>query len=374
MMVRKVMLAGFMALAFAAQAVGADLPSEPPDPETTAPSARTDKNEPLSHAAMVKAAITSYSVPHIDALKDAAAPLPDAVANVCKTGSSDAKKALEERFAKVVIAYAGVDFLRFGPMLEKGRREQISFWPDPRGFVARQMRLLLLSKDEKIAEPGAMGKQSAAVQGLPALDALMHDKDVPLGPGDAAHYRCVVAEAIAVNVVRLATEVADGWEKPDGWADKMLHPGPANDTYKSESEAAVEVVKALIVGLALTADLQVKPQIDAKIKLTPPYDKSGLQKAYYAASVASLHQLYNILDLESWLPPDRLWMKDWVIGTWRTLESSDGVGGRSGNAKRDDVPTLREVFDRTNGLRNMVANRLSVTAKLTVGFNELDGD
>ncbi len=356
-MVLRVMLLGFAAFAFAVQAVGADLPPEP-----------------LSHAAMVRAAIEQYIVPHIDALKAAAKPLPDAVANVCKSGSSEAEKELEDRFAKVVVAYAGIDFLRFGPMLENGRREQISFWPDPRGFVARQLRLLLLSKDDAIAQPGAMAKQSAAVQGLPALDVLMHDKTVPLGPGDAAHYRCIVAEAIAANIVRLATEVADGWKKPDGWAEKMLHPGPANDTYKDASESAVEVVKALIVGLSLTADLQVKPQVDTKIRLTPPYEKSGLQNAFYEASIASLHQLYDTLQLESWLTPDKLWMKDWVTGTWRTLESSDGAGGRAPQGKREDAPTPREVFDRTNGLRNMVANRLSVAAKLTVGFNELDGD
>lgn len=356
-MVARVMLLGFAAFAFAAQAVGADL----------AP-------EPVSHAAMVRGAIERYIIPHVDALRAAAKPLPDAVADVCKSESSEAEKELEDRFAKVVIAYAGVDFLRFGPMLENGRREQISFWPDPRGFVARQLRLLLLSKDETIAQPGAMAKQSAAIQGLPALEALMHDKDVPLGPGDAAHYRCLVAEAIAENIVRLTNEVADGWEEPDGWSDKMLHPGPANDTYKDDSEAAVEVVKALIVGLSLTGDLQVKPHVDPKIRLTPPYAKSGLQAAFYEASVASLHQLYDTLQLESWLPPDRLWMKDWVSGTWRTLQSSDGAGGRSPHAKREDAPTAREVFDRTNGLRNMVANRLSVSAKLTVGFNELDGD
>jgi predicted lipoprotein len=357
MMVRILMLAGIAFLAFAVSSAAADLPEKP-----------------LAHDAMVRAAIEQHIIPHIDALKAAAAPLPDAVAAVCKTGSSADRKALEDRFQKAVIAYAGVDYLRFGPMLEHGRREQISFWPDPRGFVARQMRLLLLSKDEKIAEPGAIGKQSAAVQGLPALEFLMHDKDASLGPGEDVRFRCTVAKAIASNVVRLSNEVADGWEKPDGWADKMLHPGSANDTYKSDSEAAVEIVKALIVGLSLTADLQIKPQVVSTIRLTPAYEKSGLQTAYYAATVASLRELYDALDLESWLPRDRLWMKDWVAGTWRTLESSDGIGGRAPHAQRDDAPTLREVFDRANGMRNMVANRLSVTAKLTVGFNELDGD
>jgi predicted lipoprotein len=330
--------------------------------------------EPPTHLAMAQKAIETYIIPHIDALKAAAAPLPVAVENVCKSGSPEDRKALEKTFADVVVAYAGVDFLRFGPMLEKGRREQISFWPDPRGFVARQLRLILLNKNEKITEPGMLAKQSAAVQGLPALEVLMHDDDVPLGPTEPARFRCLLAHAIAANIVRLTNEVADGWEKPGGWKDKMLHPGPGNDTYKSGAESAVEVVKALLVGFSLTGDLQLKPQVDHKIRLAPPYAKSGLQKAFYMASVASLHELYNTIGLEDYLKPDMAWMKGWSEGTWRTIESIDGTGGRAPDAKRKDTPTTREVFDRMNGLRNIVANRLSVAAGLTVGFNELDGD
>jgi predicted lipoprotein len=330
--------------------------------------------EPPGHLAMAQAAIEKHIIPHIDGLKAAAEPLPAAVENVCKSGSPEAEHELEQKFAGVVEAYAGVDFLRFGPMLEKGRREQISFWPDPRGFVARQLRLILLNMDEKIAEPGMLAKQSAAVQGLPALDVLIHDKDVPLGPGEPARFRCLLAHAIAQNIVRLTSEVADGWEKPGGWKDKMLHPGPDNDTYKSGSESAVEIVKALLVGLSLTADLQLKPQVDTKIRLTPPYQQSGLRKQFYAASIKSLHELYNTLQLEAYLKPDLSWMKGWAQGTWRTIESSDGAGGRSPDAKRPDTPSTREVFGRMNGLRNIVANKLSVAAGLTVGFNELDGD
>jgi predicted lipoprotein len=330
--------------------------------------------EPPSHLEMVRTAIETHIIPHIDALKTAAEALPPAVENVCKSGSPEARHALETKFADAVTAYAAVDFLRFGPMLEKGRREQISFWPDPRGFVSRQLRLTLLNKDEKIAEPGMLAKQSAAIQGLPALEALMHDKDVPLGPTEPAHFRCILAEAIARNIVRLASEVSEGWEKPGGWKDKMLNPGPENDTYKSAAESAVEIVKAFLVGLSLTGDLQLKPQVDPKIKLTPPYQKSGLQKQFYTASITSLHELYNALRLEDYLKPDKAWMKGWSQGTWRTIESIDGAGGHAPHAQRKDTPTTREVFDRMNGLRNIVANHLSVAAGLTVGFNELDGD
>jgi len=154
----------------------------------------------------------------------------------------------------------------------------------------------------------------------------------------------------------------------------MLRPGPGNDTYKEPSEPAVEIVKALIVGLSLTADLQLKPQVNSKLKLLPPYQKSGLQKTFYAARVASLHELYEAFQLEDYLKPDQHWMKNWLSGAWRTIEASDGAGGRSPNAKRDDAPSVRETFDKMNGLRNLVSNQLSPAAGLAVGFNELDGD
>jgi predicted lipoprotein len=124
----------------------------------------------------------------------------------------------------------------------------------------------------------------------------------------------------------------------------------------------------------LTADLQLKPQVYPKFKMAPPYQKSGLQKAYYEASRKSLKGLYDALQLESYLTPDQDWVKNWIVGAWRAVVSSDGVGGRSRDAQRDDAPPLREVFDKMRGIRKLIIGEMSVSAGLTVGFNELDGD
>jgi predicted lipoprotein len=233
---------------------------------------------------------------------------------------------------------------------------------------------VLLNKDEAILEPGKLGKQSVAVQGLSALEVLITDKEHPLGPDEASRYRCKLAQAIAVNVADVAAEIVDAWEKPGGWKDKMLNPGPDNDTYKNPGESASELVKALLTGLSLTADLQLKPQVDPKLKLAAPYRKSGLQKAYYAATVESLRSFYDALALEDYLLPDKGWVKNWVGGAWRSIESSDGVGGRRRHAQRKDAPPLREVFDKMGGMRKLILGEMCVDAGLTVGFNELDGD
>ncbi len=61
----------------------------------------------------------------------------------------------------------------------------------------------------------------------------------------------------------------------------MLQPGPDNDTYKDASESAGELVKALLVGLSLTADLQLKPQIDAKSKLVRTLSRNRGFEAHF---------------------------------------------------------------------------------------------
>ena len=331
-------------------------------------------DEPQSHYALVQNALEKHVIPHIETLAVAAAPLPAGVASVCERGSDGAREELGGQFRKAVEAWAGVEFLRFGPLNENGRRERMSFWPDPRGVMSRQLRQLIASKDEAVLDAGAIAKQSAAVQGLPALEVLLTDKELPLGPGEASAYRCKLAQAIAANIAATSHELSDAWTKSGGWKDKMLRPGSDNETYKEPAEAASELIKALLVGLQLVGDVQVKPRLDAENKLPGPFEKSGLSKLYYTASVASLQDLYDAMALESYLPEDKDWVKNWAGGAWRTMLASDGTGGPASGARGETGPALRALHDKISGLRKLVSSEMSTAAGLTIGFNELDGD
>ncbi|MGQ0457134.1 MAG: imelysin family protein [Hyphomicrobium sp.] len=328
---------------------------------------------PRSHYALVQATVDGYVLPRFATLRAAAEQLPGAVSQVCAVGDASARKNLELKFNSAVTAYAAIEFLRFGPLVEAGRRESLSFWPDPRGFVPRQLRQLIASSDAANATAAAIAKQSAAIEGLPALEILMFDPEHPLGPGEPAVYRCKLAGAIAANVVALAVAVDDGWTKPGGWKDKMLRPGSDNDTYKEPQEAASELVKALLTGLALVADVQIKPRLDGKARAIGPYAKAKLSSDYFRAGVASLEALYGALDLESYLDENSAWIIGWSAGAWRTIRASDGFGGTAAGATREG-PGLRELFDRMTHLRRLVTRDMSAAAGLTVGFNELDGD
>ena len=296
------------------------------------------------------------------------------MARVCATGDDGSREELGSAFRDTILSWAAVEYLRFGPLADGGKRERMSFWPDPRGIMNRQLRQLIASNDAKVFEAGAIAKQSAAVQGLPALEVLLSDKVLPLGPGEGSVFRCKLAGAIAANVSALSQELLDAWTKPGGWKDKMLRPGSDNDTYKEPQEAASELVKALLVGFQIVADGQVKPRLDIKGTFAGPYAKTNLAKDYFASGVKSLDQFYEAMALESYLPEEKDWVKNWAGGAWRTLRSSDGNGGRAEDAGKGEVAPVRKVFDMMSGLRKLVTSEIAVAAGLTVGFNELDGD
>ena len=123
-------------------------------------------------------------------------------------------------------AWADVDFLRFGPMAQDGRYERFAFFPDVHGTGARQIRGFLVSQDEKLLKPGALAGQSAAVQGLPALESLLFSgKAALLQPAPPEPFRCALAVAVAKNMQTIADDALAGWQGEKSWAALIETPG-----------------------------------------------------------------------------------------------------------------------------------------------------
>ncbi len=328
--------------------------------------------EAESHFALVQRTLDKHVVPHFDELRRTAAQLPIAVDALCQGGGDGAREELSTAFRNAVFAWAGAAYLRFGPLTVGSRRERLAFWPDPRGIMNRQLRQILAAGDASVIDN--ISKQSAAVQGLPALEALIVDKDVPLGPGEPAAYRCKLAAAVAGNIASLTAEIDNDWVKPGGWKDKMLRPGSDNELYKEPRDAASELVKALLTGLQLVAVTEVDPQVKKRRGFQGPYSDSNLSKGYFQAGITSIDQLYQVMALEAFLDEDKDWAKNWAGGAWRTLRESDGQGGVVAGVPKTFAPSVRKVFDMLMGLRKIFVGELSAAAAVAVGFNELDGD
>jgi predicted lipoprotein len=274
-----------------------------------------------------------------------------------------------------------VAYIRFGPARADSRQQRLAFFPDPRGVAARQLSATLSRKDPALLEAGALANQSAAIQGLPALELLL-TKYPANGEEKIGDYGCGLAMAIGANVVTLSRELADAWPG-DGWRARMTKPGSDNPAYKSHEEAAGELVKAVLTGLHMVRDQGFVAIQEAKAKgrtrIGLAFERSGLARDYLAASVRSCAALIATLRLTDFVKDDPKfgWMSGWIKNALRSLERDI----EEMEMAPVPVATQPKGTDRVhrgrfyaNGLRQIIGRQVAPAAGLTLGFNELDGD
>src|SRR5690606_30899840 len=110
--------------------------------------------------------------------------------------------------------------------------------------------------------PGALGQKSVAVQGLPALEFVLHgggNEELTTG---ADSYRCHYGVAVAANLAGIADEIVRAWSG-GSFHDAFTAPSPERDLYRSDTEVAGEVVKAIATTLQFTRNAELAPALGA---------------------------------------------------------------------------------------------------------------
>ena len=325
--------------------------------------------------------IDSYVLPRFKRLADTSGKLAEDMARACD-GHKKAARAVKQDFADTVLAWAAVEFLRFGPMSQIGRPERFDFFPDPRGVTQRQVGALLAKRDATALDPATLAKKSAAVQGLAALEVLLYDDARPIaGDDEDARYRCKLALSMAQSTNALAREVLAEWDGDAGWRRRMIEPPAGDARYKAPEEPAGDFARALITGLQMIQDREVAPMIAAVA--TPdkpprlPFARSGLSARYIASGIASAKALYETMGLARSAPSDKAWMPRWITAAFERL-ARDAPAAVESLPQAKDNPNrardLRMVRFHVEGIRKLVGRELAPAAGLMIGFNELDGD
>ncbi len=326
-------------------------------------------------------AIDDYVLPGFEKLESATSKLATSLGEVCER-SAGQLIAVRDHFKQTVLAWAGVDFLRLGPMGEDARAERFNFSPDPRRTVERQLRKLLVRRDAEVLAPELLAKKSVAVQGLPALEVLLTSKkNSILSDNEDGRYRCRLAHSIAINLETIARETVLGWSGTNGWREKMLDPDADNAQYKSSTEAAAALVRALVTGLQLIQDRQIMPMIVAQSKpgrtLRLPFLHAGLSAAYFERSIKSCKRFYLAMNLSDYIPATEDWMNPWIMGAFHRSAREGPAAVRSfadGQKHLDRERNLRFLRFQVEGIRKLIERKIAPVAALTIGFNELDGD
>jgi predicted lipoprotein len=291
---------------------------------------------------------------------------------------------VEARLAALVDAWAHVELLRFGPLIESNRLENFFFWPDPRGVVQRQVRALLAAADAALLEPLTLRQQSAAVQGLSGLEyALFADDAVQaIARGDApGRYRCDFTLAVAANLARLASELEDGWKTAAPFAEELAKPGPRRTVYRSVTEVATEILKAISTALHSERDQKLLPGLgespeQARGTLLPLH-RSAMSSRYLAAHTQALLEFYAASGLGAMLPADAAWVDTNLRGELKRIVD-DLTALRLPPAQAVTDAEERDLLVHAALLlanaRAIVDEYLAPALGVSLGFNSLDGD
>ena len=332
------------------------------------------------------------------------------------TKAAEAAQQAKLDFRALVLAWSRIEFLRFGPLVEENRYERISFWPDPRNVMLRQIPGVLArySRGELVD----LSAQSVAVQGLPALEYLLYGNngllnpapgnvrvddvrsgggvqpDVVVVPGnqtvpDVVRGRCDYAVDIARNLVGLAGALSAAWAADGVWGGGFANPATGRDTYRSHQEVLSESVKALSGGLQFAAEVKMGPAVVSPGSTGP---SAASVSSGAPLSAEAVHSTLNVQRLPWWrsgLHADALvatlqGMSAYYVAGHLVLGAS-GWAGTQWQAELKQAVNLIKPADA--GLQGWRAARLVLAnAKrildediapalgVGLGFNALDGD
>lgn len=330
---------------------------------------------------VVNGAVDGFIRPAYASLQQHATSTAKAVKALCEAPSQQAIDAARTEFAGMVTAWSTIEIVRFGPVTENNRLERMLYWPDRKGLGLKQVQAALADKDASAADATGVSSKSIAMQGLGALEFVLHGQDAETLAGKDGAYRCAYGLAIAGNIETIATEVSAAWAKPDGFAAQWASPGPDNPLYRDGSEAVTELMGAFINGLELVRDQRLKSFFGASPDEDKPkqaiYWRSGLTGAALAANLDGMNRLFQASNLGDALPKDERWIADsieiqLVNGVAAAREASGPATEVLADSKRRAALEHFQLI--TSSLSNLFGTRLSGAFGLTAGFSSLDGD
>lgn len=242
-----------------------------------------------------------YIGPAMQQYHDSAARMRVALGNACADADADAEGGddVAAAFEGLVASWAGIEFLRFGPLVDSNRFERIYFWPDPRGITTRQVQGLLAKPPSEIPDADVLSTHSVALQGLPALEYVLYRDGGLLSGGQVADRpsACAYAMAVAENLKRIGSELAAQWGQDGEQARLFAHPDADNPLYRTPQEVAAEVVKALSTGLQFQTDVKLAPALGQEAKSAnvrkAPFWRSELTTTSVKAAVQGMLAFYR---------------------------------------------------------------------------------
>lgn len=326
--------------------------------------------------------VTGYIQPATTAFARAGEQMTKSLSRQCANVSAANGADVAADFRQLVLAWSGIEFLRFGPLVADNRYERVFFWPDPRGVTLRQTQAIIARENPALLAPGALRAGSVAVQGLASLEyALYGGNQVLIKGSGEADYRCRYALAVAVNLAGLGHEIQQAWSDQGGAARQFIAPGVDNPVYRSEREVVSEAIKALATGVQYQRDAKLVPALGASAGSAHvtrmPWSRSGLALTAMAVSLDGMAKFAQAGEFVRLLPDDEAWLAAVVPNSAadiaRQLAAID-LPAQAALTETASRSELAQMALRMHDLKELINGQIAQGLGVSVGFNALDGD
>lgn len=331
--------------------------------------------------------VTHHVLPRYDRLVAATAALREATDSACGQPGTATLDSLRDRWRAAAAAWQGVQHIRFGPIELFMRGMRFAFWPDSRNAVGRGLDELIAGRAPASIGADAFARGAVAVQGLPALERLLHGAESApkLLAGDAeAAFRCATVRAIGTNLADLAGGIRRDWtEGADPFAKAMSGGG---GPYADAKEATAELFKSLHAAVEIVADHKLARPLGGSAQAARPQLAEGFHSRTsmdnIRTNLEAAESLYLggggmgfsgfVRDVAGDKALDDLLKR--AFAQTRATAASVAMPLEEAIADPAERRKLMQLAREAGALKALLTQRLTTALDIPVGFNALDGD
>ncbi|MGO4706923.1 imelysin family protein [Microvirga sp. 2MCAF38] len=315
-----------------------------------------------------------FIIPRYETLAQAAKVQQTAWEAFCGTPKAEAVASLQEAYQKAADAWAGIEFVLYGPISIDFRFERMAHWPERQNTVNRALANLLSRSGTDDLSPERFSQASAAAQGLTAVERLLFEKDAAKAftdGSDTAKRRCAVGSAIARGLATTSAQVLDEWRRPDGALAKIEN-GDAGVIEDAATRFATDYsgLFDIIDDQKLGVPMGKKPD-DARPMLAEGWRSNRSMRAIAVNLEAGEAMGKLLVDPNTDEGASLLY----ALRTPRTMAATLGqidIGKIAADPKtRAQIVLLR---DAIHSLREVAGNTVPSALGVTIGFSSRDGD
>lgn len=307
-----------------------------------------------------------FAVPRYQALAASARAEAKRFATACAAPGDQAIAEVKAGFHATADAWNAVALLRYGPVADDFRAENLYHWPERKNATTKAL-VALLSGSEAVTVETIAGS-SAGLQGLPALERVLFEDGATFsGPGGAR--RCAIGAAIAGNIARMADDIVTGWTGNGGLMARLRGGDDA-----SAVEAVTRFATDYVTSAQFNTDTRISPVLGTGPTAAKPQAgemwRSGRSSRALRLETEAAHDLLLLL-IEGGTGIDKAVAASADTRRIAATLPPDFAAAAQDAAGRKPFVALRDAIREA---RDEAVKAMPGALGITLGFNSLDGD